>query len=125
MGWGHDMLMDMCGHSMSCSVTPHPSRFLGLVDARLVVGKSRSFASDVWSFGMMMSEMVKGNIPFSSMQSPIAIAFALGSGRGLEREVGYAFDHPMFRELMEHCVLREVLNRPFMTNIIQSLEEMR
>jgi hypothetical protein len=27
--------------------------------------------------------------------------------------------------LMEHCVLRDVPNRPFMTGVIQSLEKMR
>jgi serine/threonine protein kinase len=90
-----------------------------------MIGKCRSFASDVWSFGMVMSEMVNGNIPFSSIQAPIGVVFALGSGRGLEREVGYGFDHPLCHELMEHCVLRDVPSRPFMTNIIHSLEGMR
>ena len=90
-----------------------------------MIGKCRSFASDVWSFGMVMSEMVKGNIPFFSKKSLISVIYALGSGKGLEKKVGHGFDHPLFHELMEHCVLRDVPSRPFMTNIIHSLEGMR
>lgn len=90
-----------------------------------MIGKRRSFASDVWAFGMVMSEMVNGNVPFSSRRALISVIFALGRGNELEMEVGCGFGHPLFRQLMGNCVLYDVPKRPFMTGVIQSLEEMR
>ena len=81
-----------------------------------------SFASDVWSIGMLMEEMLTGKVPFQSKGNPTAITVAV-TLRQFESH-RFQVDVPGYHDLIEQCRLSVPEERPFITSILSSLMDM-
>jgi serine/threonine protein kinase len=82
-----------------------------------------SFASDVWSIGMLMEEMLTGKVPFQSKDTTAAIAVAVAL-RQFESH-SFRVDVPTrYHDLIEQCRLSVPEERPFITSILGSLMDM-
>jgi serine/threonine protein kinase len=82
-----------------------------------------SFASDVWSIGMLMEEMLTGKVSFQSKDIPSAISIAVALRR-FESHL-YQVDVPTrYHDLIEDCRLSVPDERPFITSILASLMDM-
>ena len=81
-----------------------------------------SFSSDVWSFGMLMEEMLTGKVPFQSNDIPVAIGIAVALHRFESHP--YQVDASGYHDLIEQCRLSVPEERPFITSILSSLMDM-
>jgi serine/threonine protein kinase len=61
-----------------------------------------SFASDVWSIGMLMEETLTGKVPFQSKDIPTAISIAIFA-KGFESH-SFQVNVPRYHDLIEQCV---------------------
>jgi serine/threonine protein kinase len=81
-----------------------------------------TFASDVWSIGMLMEEMLTGKVPFQSKDIPAAISIAVFS-KLFESHL-FEVDVPGYHDLIEQCRLSVPEERPFIVSILASLMDM-
>jgi hypothetical protein len=70
-----------------------------------------SFASDVWSFGMLMEEMLTGKVPFQSKGNHTAISIAVAL-RQFESH-RFRVDVPGYHDLIYQCRLSVTEERPY------------
>jgi len=81
-------------------------------------GLNRQFWDDVWSFGVVMIEMMTGKIPFHSLSTIAPIARAIHSMKFDGIPDTYMQSMPRFAELVQSCLLHKPLDRPFMYNVL-------
>ena len=46
---------------------------MGYTAPEIICGKEYSFSADIWSFGIMMAELLSGNLPFEDKSNPMII----------------------------------------------------
>eukprot|EP01028_Stygiella_incarcerata_P010943 TRINITY_DN595_c0_g1_i3.p1 TRINITY_DN595_c0_g1~~TRINITY_DN595_c0_g1_i3.p1 ORF type:complete len:578 (+),score=169.89 TRINITY_DN595_c0_g1_i3:81-1736(+) len=78
-----------------------------------------SFSSDVWSFGMLVEEMITGKVPFSSKDMPSLVGIGIFT-RKFETHPRL-FDPSECEELIEACRLEDQNDRPSMIPILEFL----
>jgi serine/threonine protein kinase len=64
-----------------------------------------SFASDVWSIGMLMEGMLTGKVPFQSKDTTAAISIAVAAAFRKFESHSCDVDVPGYNELSEQCRL--------------------
>lgn len=84
----------------------------------VVIRDNHTTASDVWSFGVMMFEMVTGKLPFESKNAPrLMLELAAGTLDIEWPKFTSLPDH--FRDLIERCLLTNPSARPTVTQLLK------
>src|SRR5581483_5668986 len=79
-----------------------------------------TFASDIYSIGMMMWEISSGRIPFANFKPDINLALRIVNGQRPEIVSGTP---PGYKELMEQCWNANPLKRPDINVLLNDIKE--
>ncbi|XP_030763007.1 raf homolog serine/threonine-protein kinase Raf [Sitophilus oryzae] len=84
-----------------------------------------SFQSDVYAFGIVMFEMLAGQLPYSKINNKDQILFMVGRGRLTPDLTLLRNDTPnALRRLLEQCIMFKRDERPLFSHIFSSLENL-
>lgn len=84
-----------------------------------------SFKSDVYAFGVVLFELMTGQLPYSNINNKDQILFMVGKGY-LKPDISLArSDTPRaFKRLMQDCIKFDASERPLFPQILASLENL-
>ena len=80
---------------------------------------SRRPAADVYSYGVILFEIISGHRPWANARSAFEVIAAVGwGGRRVELPAGLASACPLLSALMERCLARVPADRPTFVEIV-------
>ena len=84
---------------------------------------SRRPAADVYSYGVVLSELISGQRPWAGAKSAAEVIAAVGWGsRRVELPAGLPSVCPLLHGLMERCLAATPAERPTAREIVRALE---
>ena len=84
---------------------------------------SRRPAADIYSYGVVMYELISGQRPWGGAKSPAEVIAAVGwGGKCVELPAGLPSVCPLLASLMGHCLAAKPADRPTAREIVSALE---
>ncbi|RIA90984.1 kinase-like domain-containing protein [Glomus cerebriforme] len=95
---------------------------LPYIAPEVIYNKEYTFASDIYSIGMLMWEISSGNPPFNNYEHDYNLAIRIVNGQRPEIVSGTPFG---YREIMERCWNADPLKRPDINILLNDIKEIK
>lgn len=99
---------------------PHANEFAGTIDyipPEMILKCSNSYAHDIWSYGVLVYELLSPNSPFADLDEGLTMSNILSG----EYEMPDCSDE--YKTLIDKCLQKDPLQRPSWKEIYQMLDK--